>query len=381
MTDLHINIVSLNIPLPANYGGVIDIYYKVRALHRMGVKIHLHCFTYGRNEQKELLNYCEEIFYYKRNTGILSNVSLLPYIVYSRRNKTLLKNLQNNSYPVLFEGLHTTYYLVKNKLRNRKVIVRFHNIEHDYYRYLARKEKNIINRLYFYKESYLLKQLISKIPGKTWIAAISPSDASYLESKFSNVFWLPPFHPNNELEILTGKGQYALYHGNLSVPENEESAVFLIKQFAGKDIHLKIAGQKPSKKLNEMTQRVQNISLLPNPGEQEMNSLVLNAQVILLPAFQPTGIKLKLIESLYKGRHCIVNHAMVKNTHLENLCMLTENDFYTKTLECMSMEFTETDISIRKKILETHYNNRINAEILVEWLQKNDSHEPHVLFK
>ncbi len=369
MNDLHLNIVSLNIPFPANYGGVIDIYYKVRALHRLGVKIHLHCFTYGRNEQKELLNYCEDVCYYRRNTGILSNLSLLPYIVYSRRNKILLKNLQSNSYPVLFEGLHTTYYFIKNKLKNRKVLIRFHNIEHDYYRFLARKEKNIINRLYFYKESFLLKSLISKIPRDTCIAAISPSDTSYLKRNFSNVCWLPPFHPNYEMKILTGKGQYALYHGNLSVPENEEAAIFLIRQFAGKDIHLKIAGQKPTDKLIKMIRSSHNISLLPNPDEHEMNTLILNAQVILLPAFQPTGIKLKLIESLYKGRHCIVNHAMIKNTHLESLCIFSEIDFYKKTMECMSMEFTESDISKRKKILEKYYSNPVNAGIVVDWLE------------
>ena len=39
-----LHVVALNIPWPANYGGVIDIYYKVKALHECGVKIILHCF-------------------------------------------------------------------------------------------------------------------------------------------------------------------------------------------------------------------------------------------------------------------------------------------------------------------------------------------------
>ena len=44
--DKYINIVAFNIPWPANYGGVIDVYYKMLALHRCGVKIFLHCFEY-----------------------------------------------------------------------------------------------------------------------------------------------------------------------------------------------------------------------------------------------------------------------------------------------------------------------------------------------
>ena len=33
----YLNIVSLNVPYPPNYGGVIDIYYKIKALKAVGV--------------------------------------------------------------------------------------------------------------------------------------------------------------------------------------------------------------------------------------------------------------------------------------------------------------------------------------------------------
>ena len=36
--DKYLNIVSFNIPYPANYGGVIDVYYKLEALRACGVK-------------------------------------------------------------------------------------------------------------------------------------------------------------------------------------------------------------------------------------------------------------------------------------------------------------------------------------------------------
>ena len=41
--DKYLNIVSFNIPYPANYGGVIDVYYKLEALRACGVKLILHC--------------------------------------------------------------------------------------------------------------------------------------------------------------------------------------------------------------------------------------------------------------------------------------------------------------------------------------------------
>jgi hypothetical protein len=52
--EKHLHIISFDVPYPANYGGVIDVFYKLKNLHKAGVKIILHCFEYGRGEQKEL---------------------------------------------------------------------------------------------------------------------------------------------------------------------------------------------------------------------------------------------------------------------------------------------------------------------------------------
>ena len=68
--DKHLHIVCLDIPYPADYGGVFDLFYKITALHKHGIKIHLHCFEYGRGKQDELNKYCEEVNYYKRKAGL-----------------------------------------------------------------------------------------------------------------------------------------------------------------------------------------------------------------------------------------------------------------------------------------------------------------------
>ena len=84
----HLHIVSFDIPFPADYGGVIDVFYKIKALHELGVVITLHCFEYGeRQPQKELENYCKNVFYYKRTRSILDLLSSQPFIVKSRENK------------------------------------------------------------------------------------------------------------------------------------------------------------------------------------------------------------------------------------------------------------------------------------------------------
>ena len=65
----RLHIVSVDIPVPVNYGGAIDIYYKLKALKNTGIKVHLHCYEYDRKPAEELNQYCEEVFYYKREVN------------------------------------------------------------------------------------------------------------------------------------------------------------------------------------------------------------------------------------------------------------------------------------------------------------------------
>ena len=129
-----VHIVSFNVPYPPDYGGVIDVFYKIKALKDCGVNVILHCYKYGRENAEELKNICSEIYYYKRKKLASSALKKLPFIVATRNSKSLLKRLKNDNYPIIFEGLHTTYWLEELSKTNRKIIVRAHNAEHQYYK-------------------------------------------------------------------------------------------------------------------------------------------------------------------------------------------------------------------------------------------------------
>ncbi len=73
-----------------------------------------------------------------------------PFVVKSRANSDLINNLNQDLHPVLFEGLHTTYPIVSNQLRKeKKVYVRAHNIEHDFYKGLAKSESQVFKKSFF----------------------------------------------------------------------------------------------------------------------------------------------------------------------------------------------------------------------------------------
>ena len=129
MNTLHV--IALNIPYPPNYGGVIDIYYKLLALHRLGVRLILHCYEYERPRAPELERICAEVHYYPRRTGLLANLTLEPYNVAGRRNERLVQRLLQDDAPILFEGLHTCFCIDDPRLAGRVKVFRSCNIEHD----------------------------------------------------------------------------------------------------------------------------------------------------------------------------------------------------------------------------------------------------------
>ncbi|MBP6977762.1 MAG: glycosyltransferase family 1 protein [Bacteroidales bacterium] len=373
MNDYHLHIVSFTIPYPPNYGGVIDVYCKLRALHDLGIRIHLHCFEYDRKPAGELNELCESVHYYQRKTGLRFTLSRIPYIVSSRRSKELISNLSGDNHPVLFEGLHSCYYLSDPRLRDKQKIYRESNIEHHYYYNLCRAEKNILKKLYFLAASVKLRHYEKILGHADLMLAVSAKDAEYLQHQFPGVpvFHLPSFHFNDKVDIQPGRGNYCLYHGNLSVAENSMAAAFLIREvFNDLEIDLKIAGLNPPGFLKKLARNHPHIQIIENPDAQEMERLIRQAHINILITFQATGLKLKLLNSLHIGRFLLVNSAMLNGTGLAELCEIADTPEQIK-VRLASMKdrvFEEAEIVRRSKILAGQYSNLKNADRLIEYI-------------
>ena len=367
--DKHLHIVALDVPWPADYGGVVDLFYKLKALHQLGIKIHLHCFTQDRKPQEELNKYCVSVNYYQRKKNINSFSLSLPFIVKSRKNNELLANLKKDNYPILLEGIHCTYYLRSGELKNRKVMVRLHNVEFDYYKQLAKNENNLFKKLFFLNESRLLFKYEKDIANKAGFIAVSEHDAQAYQQLFKarDIFYLPVFIPHTLATGKEGKGCFCLYHGNLSINENEKAAIWLLQNvFNQLQIPFVIAGKNPSKKLLKLAHMQQHTCIIANPAETEMQDMIAKAQIHVLPSFNNTGIKLKLLNALFNGRHCLVNLAGVEGSGLENVCNIaTDAASFKKIIEELYQQpFVEQEKEKRQGLLQTIYNNEANAKRL-----------------
>jgi hypothetical protein len=362
------------VPFPANYGGVIDVYYKLLWLKQAGVRIHLHCFQYGRPPSAELEVLCEKVYYYPRRTGILANLSLTPYTVMSRRSPELEKNLLTNDFPILFEVLHTCSLMNDPRFRQRLRVYRHSNIEHHYYRELARSEKHPVRKLYLRIEAWKLQRFEPVIQYADLILAVNRKDTAYFRQSYPDVksLYLPSFHANDRVSVRPGKGDYILFHGNLSVSENYESAAWLIRQvFSHLDVPVIIAGLNPPRFLKTLIAPYPHIRLEESPAEEAMTELVAGAQVHVLHTAQPTGLKLKLLNVLFKGRFVICNDHMISGTSLKADTSLrranTPEEFISGIRQLYTLEFEAARLREREEQVEP-FSNRSNVALLIREL-------------
>jgi len=369
-SERHLHIICLDVPYPVDYGGVFDLFYKIKSLSEAGIHIHLHCFEYGRGQQKELEKYCVEVNYYSRETGLKGFSYGVPYIVGSRANKILLQRLLEDDYPVLMEGMHCTYFLHSGQLPAKRCVVRLHNVEHEYYQQLAETSRSFFKKLYFRYESKALKKYEANLANKTSFLTVTEKDRNTMIERFGykTVDFLPLFLPQYESFWSPQQGNYCLYHGNLSVPENDEAVRWLIAEvFNDLDIPFVIAGKNPLASLENLAHAQKHTCLVANPTEHEMLDLIKKAQVHILPSMNSTGIKLKLVNALYNGKHCVVNTAGVEGTGLDDCCAIANSAAEMKVLirKVFHQPFTREMFDERAKILGSIFNNKANAQRLI----------------
>ncbi len=308
----HLHIVCLGSPYPADCGNSIDTFEKIRALRDSGIKIHLHLLKHKNGIDQELINYCETInsySNYKKSINIDS----------------LTNNLLENDFPILMEDIFIPNLLKSIRTGKRKIVIRVQT--ESFY-------QNEIN-----KKSYPWLGLITRVghkkcyslPRDLLYACISENLAIALKQKkiLEHTEFLPPFVTWQEVKCGTGMGSFCLYHGNLSDPANEKTAIWLLEKIFNKiRFPFVVAGKKPSRRISKLAHLYSHTCIVANPSKKEIDDLVQKAHINIVPSFQP-GKVYKLLHSLFEGRHCLTNEMAVKNTNLAGACHIA-NDCQNK---------------------------------------------------
>ena len=368
----RLHIVCLDEPDPPNYGGAIDMYFKIVALHNIGVRIVLHVFHYktGRGVDS-LKEYCDEIYIYARKNFVTSAISL-PFIIGSRINRVLISRLNADDGPILLEGIHCAGII--SSLHNKgRVVLRLHNDEARYYSELSKTEPSSFKKIYLKRESALLQKFQNSLPPDLIAAFISNDDKQDFQIRYglTNAAFIPCFHPwentaSTVSSVHDDGRRFCLYHGNMAVSENEEAARWLVLNvFRYLNLPLVIAGKSISTKLKAAVTGIANVRLVNEPTNEELEELVGHAHINVLPSMNATGVKLKLLHALFSGKFCITNPAGIKGSGFNRGVLIADQPMaWMNTIQkLMVLEFTATDKAERQDIFLL-YNNEMNARKL-----------------
>ena len=255
-----------------------------------------------------------------------------------------------------------------DEFKDRNVIVRAHNIEHENYEHLANVEVDSKKKLYLRQEVAKLKDFEAILHKAKAILAISQKDYEYFSEKYKNVHKLTAYNAYTEVDIIEGSSDYVLYHGNLSLAENYVAAEYLVDTFKKVDVKLKIAGMNPPHHLKEMIENIPNVELVDSPDDQLLFDLIRHAHINILVTEQDTGLKLKLLNVLYNGRFCLVNDKMVGGLDVNGLCYVVNdsNAIRFAVGELMPRRFDAHQIERRRKNMKNFYNIEEATDLLLK---------------
>lgn len=367
MNTKTIHIISFDVPYPPSYGGTIDVYFKIKAFYNAGYAITLHCFTKNTSanvNSTHLKKITSRLYLYKYAPKWYHLFSKYPVSVVSRTHKELLVNLEKDNAPILFEGLKTTYLIAKNKLKNRETILRLHNIEHLYFLGISNSETNYINKLAYFFESKKYKKYEKIIGNFTSVATISKAETQYTQKFFNKGNWVRAFHGNTNVKELSEKGEYILYHGDLNTTDNRKAAVFLINFFKkNPSFKLVVAAGSKEKFIKKHSKNAKNITFIKLQNFSHLQELFAKAHSTVSWSFQQSGTKLKVINSLFNSRHCIVNNFVIDDTQILPLCEIatTEDELLDKINFLQHQPYNTTIINTRKKVLSKYLNDDKNV--------------------
>ncbi len=370
MKNARLHIVALDVPFPADYGGAIDMFYRIKALHELGVELTLHVFEYGRGKQAELEKYAT-VHYYKRKKSIFHLFSTRPFIVQSRSNNRLLKNVLADDAPILFEGIHTSRYLEHPAIQQRVTLLRSHNIEHEYYHGL-KAQSSLLKRLFFALEARKLERYQFILRRATHVLAIKSEDSETLKNHAASVVILPASIPPITGRFTAVK-RFALFHGNLSVPENEAAACWLLKTLQpvlNPTFPLVIAGKNPSKKLQVLCKKL-SVELIENPTEKALNQLIQEAQIHVLYTEIASGVKLKLLACIHSSGHILVNSKIIPSSSFNEFCVVADDpkSFKIHYLGLQNSRIDNEDFHQRSEFINHHFNTLENCKTILNLIK------------
>jgi len=307
-------IASPFFPYPPNFGGVYDVFARIKDLKSIGCTIDL-VYTEKQKPQAEdiafLSQYINKAFFVKRKNKIHNLLSLKPLQVNSRSG---LRNifLEENYDLLIIEGDSAAEVLKNNSLKAKKRVLRVHNNESYYFKNLAKSATNPLEKLYYYSESIKFKKyskMLYKSIDRLWfISKDEYSNYKKTKNHTKGIHLPSPVKMNETNSINDLNTMKVLFVGALFMPNNLEAIDWYLK-----NIHEHIlqdfpeytfliagsTGRFTKDYYNEKFSGYQAIELFFNL--ESLDEVYKKASIFVNPMQHGAGVKIKSIHSMING--------------------------------------------------------------------------------
>ena len=319
------------VPFPLNDGGSIHSYLTARGLAKAGCEVHMLSINTPKHptDLKELpapfKNKEIRLFTVDLDTTInivdafVNLFSDKSYHItrfiskdYCVKLEELLKKYEYDV--VQLEGIFMAPYvsLIREK-SNAKVVLKAHNVEHLIWERLTRQEKNPLRKWYLKILSRRLKKFeLESINRLDALIAISEIDLKYFLENGCNVksfVALPGVEKSwvGEAQNISGAQKF-FFIGSMDWMPNREGVEWLLKTVWPKvleertDLLLSVAGKKMETKWAKSHSLT---GVLVEGQVDDAREFMLQKQVLLVPLFSGSGIRIKILEAMFLGRAVI----------------------------------------------------------------------------
>lgn len=307
-----------------------------------------------------------------------------------------LVDINWDSYDLVYLEYSRHDFIARHVKKNaRKLIVRVHNVEKDYYSTPTMDKKSFQNSFHSLIKRFLIaKQESSCLVHADCIICLTESDKARLivlyapELRNSRLEVIPVsieqhcdcFKPSIELIERIETNPYLLITGSLWFGPNACGSAWFIKNVWHRlladnhQISLKykliIAGSKPGKEIKSLVSYYKNIELIESPID--MKPYFENASIYLAPIFHGAGMKVKVAEALSFGLPVIgTSHAFngyMINHRLDGY-RADEADQFIASLEHYTSLSIEAKRNFREKACKI-YRNQHSIETSTERLRQ-----------
>ncbi len=369
MTGIDLHIVAFAVPYPPTYGGAMDVWNRVKALHEAGVRIRLHCFVYGQYIPQDIITeMVGEVHYYARSVWPVFFKKGQPFVITSRKSNQLLKRLQDDNIPILFEGMQTTGWM--EFLSDRKKFLRAHNVEHKYYHQLAQNSGGFRSMIYTRESQCLEDYERQHAAGFDAIFTIAEPDQQWFAQQGGHAVLLPPFHGFKQVDIDPGQGKYLLYQGDLSIEINQRAVLELARMIpVGFKLTLVIAGRSGDPAFESKLSSFVNIRREADVSQEKMSELIRHAHILLVHSLHGEGMKMKLFPALFGGRFIMANRLSETQSILDQAIHFYEPSTFVPVLEALTTTyFTTAELDARKAILNQFPDDPTKARQIIRYL-------------